>query len=83
MNPLIEKFWNDAGYTISHIRPGGNPTTGELEQRYLWCLMVEGTYIGLVGVSGISQMKCDYYFFNNKKYSEDEMLKIIRMKAFI
>lgn len=83
MNPLIEKFWNDAGYTISQIHPGGNPTTGELEQRYLWCLMMEGTYIGLVGMSGTSQMKCDYYFFNNKKYSEDEMLKIIRMKAFI
>jgi len=83
MNPLIEKFWNDAGYTISQIRPGGNPTTGESEQRYLWCLMAEGAYCGLIGVSGSSQPKCDYYFFNNEKYSENEMLKIIQMKAFI
>lgn len=83
MNPLIEKFWNDAGYTISKIRSGGNPTTGESSQGHIWCLITEDAFYGLVGISKSSQTKCDYYFFNNQKYSEEEMLKIIKMKAFI
>lgn len=99
MNPLIEKFWNDAGYEVVQVNPGSNPTTGDVELKYVWWAMRKGVYLGIVGESEayndseifdkfcrqlpIKNIKCDVYFFKGQTYLEDEMLKIVKMKAFI
>lgn len=85
MNPLIEKFWEDTGYKIARWY---SPII-ENTWRDLFCLFKDDTFIRVVGVSKCfdgprqNEAKCHVYYFNNKQYSENEMLKIIKMKAFI
>lgn len=92
MNPLIQKFWNDAGYEIVLVLPGSNPTTGDFQWRYWWTLKKDGVYFGTAAISEKLDMissreekniKCLFYYFNGQEYLEEDMLKIVKMKAFI
>jgi hypothetical protein len=71
MHPEIKKFWQDAGYRV------GNDISG----------IIYG-YKGLPG-GPLSIYKIETLAFGNRHrfngiwYSEEEMLKIIRLKAFI
>jgi len=68
MNPLIKKFWEDAGHTVLgpsiidsyeiHIGPGP-------------IRLIEMIAHG------------NKYRFNKQWYSEEEMLRIIKLKAFV
>jgi hypothetical protein len=73
MHPEIEKFWKDAGYRLSnkelHI---SGVVTGYKE-----------TYPGsCVSIIEIISFVRDYRF-KDKWYSEEEMLRIVRLKAFL
>ena len=93
MNPLIEKFWNTAGYKISKVLSEPFPLTKFSEREYLWYLTKDGVYINTIGMSEVfigfkessfkNNIKCYYYYFNKQMYSEEGMLKIIQMKAFL
>ena len=91
MHPEIEKFWTDLDYILVD-------DTIEFEigcwKTYWTIIDMDGYYkggryeIGYAGVShpyptGIKNVKCGIYFFNEKEYIEREMLKIVRLKAFI
>lgn len=68
MNSLIRKFWEAAGHTI--YGPNGS-----------------GAYEVYIGAKPIRKIETIYhgdkYHFNEKWYSEEEMLRIIKIKAFI
>lgn len=91
MNPLIEKFWTDAGYEVMSKKSNSNPnpTTGDCEWRYAWFIYKNSIYIGLIGSALVIQaerpksVKCDFYCFDGGLHSEKDMLKIIKLKAFI
>lgn len=72
MHSEIKKFWQDAGYTPS----GGEPPT------YIWEI-----HIPIGGPFNISliEIVChgNEYLFNKEWYSEEEMLRIIKQKAFL
>lgn len=86
MNPLIEKFWNDAGYKVTYVFP--SPRTPRSRWRCSWYLEKDGHRY----LAGLSQDpnklqptsdKCYYYIINNRQYLEEDMLKIIKLKDFI
>ncbi len=80
MHPDIRKFWEDAGYVISE--PGYIDSMGSRIQM--------GT---ITGYKALSPNPCiclieviafgDKHRINGQWYSEEEMLKIIKLKAFI
>jgi hypothetical protein len=68
MNPLIRKFWEDAGKAVYGPNAKGSYTI----------------YIGAEPIFLIETIAHgDMYRFNKKWYSEEEMLRIIKIKAFI
>lgn len=71
MHPEIERFWNRK---IFRCKDPGIGKTG-----FLYYYM---------DASGIQHIVAEFnnvttYYWDNKKYSEEEMLKIIKLKAFI
>jgi hypothetical protein len=70
MHPKIKEFWIKEGHTIH----GGHAPM------YIWELYIE---VG-PGIS-IIETVChgNKYRFNKEWYSEEEMLKIVKMKAFL
>jgi hypothetical protein len=83
MHPDIEKFWKDLGYTID---------IDILQSDYwkfYWAVHRVGKYpYQYVGQSdpvppGTKKAKCTLYFIDGKEFSENEMLKVIKLKAFI
>lgn len=88
MNPLIEKFWNDAGYKIL-IKDKSHSVSYHSNKLYerLWVSEKDGSFVGIVGTSDIimslKDIKCLFYYFEDEEYSEEDMLKIVKMSAFI
>jgi hypothetical protein len=86
MHPEIEKFWEDTGYTIViDILQGTYPHD---LWRFYWVLLKDEWEVGYAGISedvpqGTKQAPCTTHFLHDKKYTEEEMLKIIRLKAFL
>lgn len=71
MHPNIEKFWNDANYLISH-RHGD----------FYWLASSSMEFPFIVALTLVSD-KFVKYSFEGKWYSEQEMLRIISLKAFL
>lgn len=93
MNPLIEEFWKKVGYVIVRLDPDLSDITSyvKYEYRYIWYFMKEGFYINVAGTSELFNesyhqqdvIKCHFYMFDGKQYLEKDMLRILKMKAFI
>jgi hypothetical protein len=92
MHPEIEKFWTHSGYYIETdiLLPGDG-----IPYYLLWFLMKDDRQLKCVGQSEpydrkseaykqlIGNPPCTIYFFDEKGYTEDEMLHLIKMKAFL
>jgi hypothetical protein len=82
MNPEIQKFWEDAGYQICVFTPGRSDL-----MQYFHALDngAKESYCIANVVLSYGEMKISYFLTggSGQKYSEEEMLKIIRMKAFL
>jgi len=81
MHPEIKKFWEDAGYSVTEP---GYITDPKGEQIQL------GTISGYKKAaynSAVSKIETiafgNQHRFNGKWYSEEDMLRIIRLKIFI
>lgn len=74
MHPEIKKFWEDQGYDCSR-----------LERRYNTTYAYKGNQSTMRAI--YYEISCDniVYFINEvtKMYSEKEMLRLIRLKAFL
>jgi hypothetical protein len=72
MHPQIKKFWRDAGYRVEK-----NDITGTIYG-------YKGLPGGPISISKIETLAFgNRHRFNGIWYSEEEMLRIIRLKAFI
>lgn len=87
LHPEIEKFWLDSGYQLQVIQPGYYPNMMwcasylAIKEGYTVCIAVTET-IG--GPSGKTENDCDLlYSMDGNLYSLEEMLRIIRLKAFL
>ncbi len=86
MHPEIEKFWKDSGYTIViDVLQGTYPCD---LWRFYWVLLKNELEAGYAGISedvpqGTWQAPCTTYFLHDNKYTEEVMLKIIRLKALL
>jgi hypothetical protein len=82
MHPEIEKFWVRLGYSI---------IIDILEDdlwKFYYVLMKNGIEVGFAGVSdpqspGTKNAFCTIYFMDGQHHSEQEMLRIIKLKAFL
>ena len=75
MHPEIIKFWERAGFTIAAYH------TSDLPRPIVWFKIKDDKSYGaaaLTGVDGITR-----YFIDDSNYSEEEMLKLIKLKAFL
>jgi hypothetical protein len=84
MHPEIKKFWEDAGYKVdSHISQGEMVGLDNLMINKLWYAYKPEE--GPLCVADISERKQYYHYPHLKKFllSEKQMLKIIKLKAFI
>ena len=75
IHPNIEKFWTDQGFRIEY-RP----------YSYQWIAISEYNVrrlISYISVDMDTLISTNLYSFSNMFYTEEEMLKIIKLKAFI
>lgn len=70
MHPEIKKFWNDIGHVVH-----GPTSMGSYE------IHIPNKNFSIYKI----EIVCygDEYRFNNRWYSEEEMFKIIKLKAFL
>ena len=73
MHPEIKKFWQDEGYSISNE----DQTTFGTVSGYK--TVINAPFISMIETLAFG----DQYRFKGEWYSEEEMLRIIRLKAFI
>lgn len=92
MHPEIIKFWEDSGFTvIIDVLENTCSAAGVWLDlwRFYWVLIdADGRQIKFVGASdnvppGTKDAPCVTHFLNEKSLSEKEMLKVVRMKAFL
>ena len=80
MNSEIEKFWKDAGYDVMAV-----PLQTPKEATYTWF----GFYAYKPDWRGIDYILIAFYkeemlyYWDKVAYSEAEMLRIIKFKAFL
>lgn len=81
MHPEIKKFWEDSGFEVKpFLLQGEEAGLDHLMSNKLWYAH-KGTESKLV--ADISENK-QYYKFGDKHFlSEEEMLKLIKLKAFL
>ena len=75
MHPEIIKFWERAGFTIAAYH------TSDLPGQIVWFKIKDDKSYGVaafIGVGGLTR-----YFIDDSHYSEEEMLKLIKLKAFM
>lgn len=92
IHPEIEKFYTHSGYYVDtdvFLLPVGSPW------RLAWFLMKGDVQVRLIGQSDLmlgwgesnqqrpNPIKCTIYLWEGKEYTEEEMLRLIRQKAFI
>lgn len=84
IHPEIKKFWEDAGYKISSMKLWDKNRNDIIAwHRYITPFTGRGKIIArYFEINGNLEMK--YYLdpSDDKKSSEEEMLKLIRLKAF-
>lgn len=87
----MKKFWNESGYEVETdiMLPYDN-----IPFRLFWFLVKDDKQVRCVGQSdpydrdseAYKQLKenppCTVYFFKEEKYTEQEILRIIKQKAF-
>jgi hypothetical protein len=69
MHPDIEKFYTDAGLDIAYM-----------SKFYAWAIKVEGVYSIIARRESDNQV---LYELEGAWYDEEEMLRIIKLKAFL
>lgn len=79
MHPEIEQFWRNANYEVAHL--------GNIEVR-AYLRIPEDRYddpasLDLLAGACIFDKQSDRYIFDGSEYSEEDMLRIIRLKAFL
>lgn len=72
MHSEIEKFWRNKGYSI-------NIATNTLYKSYY---NDDFYYVSMAIIYNKNRYK-NCYYFNGKEYTEKEMLKIIKLVAFL
>lgn len=89
MHPEIEEFWKNSGYEIDILKPVTSDVGVKERWRYMYYLKKGERYSDFVGCSQLfvgnqsGTPKCEFYFFDKKQLTEEEMLRIVRLKAFI
>lgn len=81
MHPNIKKFWEDAGYEVICLRPA-------IEDDYtFWTAMKDGKQSFYVARISNNDLVADSYRLPDEIscniFSEEEMLRIIKLKAFL
>lgn len=77
MHPEIEKFWEEVGeidFTLSV------PIIYYVVENKDYCITIAAVWNG--GIQD-GPKQSDKYFYNKVEYTEEEMLKIIALKAFL
>jgi hypothetical protein len=82
MHPEVKKFWEDAGYTV---------VVDILQDdlwKFYWVVVKNGLQVKFVGISdvhppGTKDAPCTIYILNAKEYSEEEMLRMIKLKVLL
>lgn len=75
MHPEIEKFWNEAGYEVER---------GSYEDYVYYTSKLRiASPFAIVYKDGETPTKYFLHDWGNRIYSESEMLKIIKLKAFL
>ena len=98
MNLEIKKFWTDSNYIVVADWLHGCGVGG-MESRCIWALIKDGYEIfSFRGESELQPLKfdvsgkiieakelppCTTYRFVGNEYTEEEMLRIIKLKAFL
>jgi len=92
MHPEIEKFWTHSGY---YVETDVMLPCDDIPYILFWFLVKDERQVRCVGRSdpydiwseAYKQLKenppCTVYYFNEEKYTEQKMLKIIKQKAFL
>jgi len=91
MHPEIEKFWTHSGYYVETdiMMPCEHPYIlfwfVMKADKQLWCIGQSNSYDRKS--EAYEQLKedppCTIYYFNEKQYTEEEMLRIIKLKVFL
>lgn len=74
MNKYIKKFWEENGYRVQEELYGDKIEMVAVK----WNMNKDICYI-----LPIYNPNIDEYYYENSYYSEDEMLRIIKMKIFL
>jgi hypothetical protein len=74
MHPLIYKFWENNGYSLTFRKSGYWVGIKQRQE-------IEVAYRSFLNISKNNYP--DYYIWENEEVSEEHMLKIIKMKAFL
>jgi len=87
MHPKIKKFWEDTGYEVDTDVLVG-PGSADSPWRLYWFLMKDEKQLRLIGMSDIQRggkvrPPCTTYFINDREYTEEEALRIIKLKVFL
>jgi len=88
MHPEIEKFWNNAGYRIG-IYSSSKSFNNSSMWRYYYQLenkngcMIEAGASDPCDYYENKDASCKIYYLNNSEYCEEDMLRLIRLKAFL
>lgn len=85
MHPEIKKFWREAGYTYIENEDQASHVTA-LDGEVIYLGTVTG-YLNLGGPFNITRMDTlafgDQHRYKGVWYTEEQMLKIVKMKAFL
>lgn len=83
MHSEIKEFWETAGYEVKvHILQGEMAGLDDLMANDLWYAH-KGFDELLIADTSRLKTRRDYYYFNNKSYSELKMLRLVRLKALL
>lgn len=74
MNEYIKKFWEESGYKVREELYNNKRESYAVKQD-----MSKNTFY----ILPVYNSNADEYYYEDSSYSEDEMLRIIKMKAFL
>ena len=85
IHPEIERFWEEAGYNLfCKITTASRSWEDELLQHGFvrWYVKKDNTQQAAASVFNLPAPITDY-FYEGKIYSEQQMLRLVRLKAFM
>ncbi len=88
MHPAIKTFYESSGVEVDETFPPSLPKNVGDQWRKVVYAKKEGMYTGVIAISDTVTEPYDgplvfYYWYNSKLYSEEQMLRILRLKAFL